>query len=142
MAKVIYNNLIPFNGYQAMAFWPVIFARTAAKYLQGYVKNHESIHLRQQFEVLVVSVALLLMLILSLDLSWWWMALAPFVYYILYVIEYLVRLCLYGNHNEAYRNISFEQEAFMYEKDFNYLAKDRAVFAWVKYITKKSYRRK
>ena len=142
MAKVIYNNIIPFKGYQAMAFWPVIFARMAAKYLQGYVKNHESIHLRQQFEVLVVSVAVWLVLILCFDLSWWWMSEAPFTYYIWYVTEYTIRLFLYGNHNEGYRNIAFEQEAFMYQMDYNYLPKDRKAFAWVKYITKKTYRRK
>lgn len=141
MAKVIYNNLIPFKGYRAMAFWPVIFARKAAKYLQGYVKNHESIHLRQQLEVLIVSIALLLMLVLSLDLSWWWMAASPFVYYVWYVTEYLVRLCIYRNHWEAYRNISAEQEAFLFQMDFNYLPNDRRPFAWLKYITSKTYRR-
>lgn len=142
MAKVIYNNIIPFKGYQAMSFWPVIFARKSAKYLQGYVVNHESIHLHQQFEVLVVSIVLGLMIVFSLDLAWWWIFASLFLFYTWYGIEYLIRLCLYGNHQEAYRNICFEQEAFTYQMDYNYLPKDRKAFACVKYITKKTYRRK
>lgn len=138
MAKIIYNNIIPWKGFQAITIWPVIFARTFAKYLRGDVINHESIHLKQQFEVLVVSVAVDLSLILGLHLSWWWMVVAPLFYYIWYCIEYVIRTVLYSSSKSGYRNISFEQEAFMNEKDFNYL-KERDAFAWLKYIGKKTY---
>lgn len=141
MAKVIYNNIIPFKGYQAMSFWPVIFARKSAKYLQGYVVNHESIHLRQQLEVLLTSIGILAILCLTC-ISWWWMILSLGIYYAWYGIEYVIRLFAYGNHQEAYRNICFEQEAFTYQMDYNYLPKDRKAFAWVKFISKKTYRRK
>lgn len=138
----VYNNIIPFKGYLAMTVWPFLFIKSKYRYqFNAYDENHENIHGRQQFEVLVVAVALALMLILSLDLSWWWMLTPLAVFYIWYGIEYVIRLFLYGNHKEAYRNISFEQEAFMYEKDFGYLAKDRKPFACVKYLTRKTYRR-
>ena len=141
MAKVIYNNIIPIKGYQAITVWPFVFARKSAKWLKDYVKNHESIHLRQQFEVMAASAVILAALCLSC-ISWWWMFLALAVYYLWCGIEYVVRLFLYGNHKEAYRNIAAEQEAYLHEDDFNYLAKDRRMFAWVRYITMKTYKRK
>ena len=141
MAKVVYNDLIPFQGYKALTFIPFIFARKKFKPLDDVTLNHESIHLSQQFEVLIVAIALVLMLVFSLDLSWWWMLTTLIVYYGWYGIEYVIRLFIYGNHKEAYRNISFEQEAYMFEKDFNYLRKERNPFAWVKYLTRKTYKR-
>lgn len=133
---IVYNKIIPFGGFEAMAIWPFIFSKT--RLVSSRRKNHESIHLRQQFEVMVLSAMILAVLCLTC-MSWWWMCLAPFVYYVLYVIDYGVRLILYENE-EAYRNISFEQEAIMHELDFYYL-KDRRPFAWLKYITSKTYKR-
>jgi len=40
--KIIYNKIIPFKGYKAMAIWPFIFAR---KKLSEIDINHEKIHL-------------------------------------------------------------------------------------------------
>jgi len=47
-----------------------------------------------------------------------------------YVVEWIIRLFLKGN---AYRNISFEREAYSNEKDLSYLD-NRKIFAWTKYI--------
>lgn len=60
--------------------------------------NHERIHLRQQIELLVV----------------------PF--YLLYLVEYILRLIIYRNPSKAYRNISFEREAYAHDNDLEYLA--------------------
>ena len=141
MARIIYNNIIPFKGFQAITIWPWIFARNSAKWLKDYVVNHEGIHLRQQLEVLIVSAVVMATTILLTGISWWWMGIVPFFYYIWYCVEYLIRLCLYGNRNEACRNIATEQEAFLNEHDFNYLKEERMAFAWVKYLGRKSYRR-
>ncbi len=73
--------------------------------------NHERIHLRQQLEMLVI----------------------PF--YIVYLINYLLLLCMYRNHNKAYRNIIFEREAFVNEYDLNYL-KVRKWWRFLHYIKK------
>lgn len=140
MAKVIYNSIIPFQGCQAITILPVIFARDSFRPLKENTVRHESIHLRQQLEVLIVSAAVIAILCLTTDISWWWMAAAPLCYFVMYGLEYLVRLFVYGKGKEAYHNISTEQEAFMYERDTEYLSRRKA-FAWVKYLTKTTYKR-
>lgn len=51
-------------------------------------------------------------------------------FYILYLLEWLYRLTQKGN---AYRNISFEKEAYDNENDMDYLDK-REHFSWIEYI--------
>ena len=51
-------------------------------------------------------------------------------FYIWYIVEWMIRLFMKGN---AYRNISFEREAYNNEKDLSYLD-NRKRFAWIKYI--------
>ena len=59
--------------------------------------NHEKIHLRQQLELLII------------------------FFYIWYVVEYYYWLVKLKNKHLAYRNISFEREAYSMEEDLNYL---------------------
>ena len=81
-------------------------------YLQNrYLINHEKIHLRQQIELLIM----------------------PF--YIIYGFEFLVRLVQYRSWKLAYLNISFEREAYINEKDLNYL-KSRPFWSFIKYFKK------
>lgn len=138
MATVIYNNIIPFKGSKAITIWPLIFARKSAKWLKDYEENHEKIHLRQQFEVLIISFMLILMTVLCLDLSRWLILISLLVYYAWYGLEWLIRFAIYHDTNIAYKNISFEQEAYVNQYDMNYLNK-RGVFAWAKFIVKKTY---
>lgn len=51
-------------------------------------------------------------------------------FYILYLLEWFYRLTQKGN---AYRNISFEKEAYNNENDMDYLDK-REHFSWIEYI--------
>ena len=116
--KLVVNDYIPFPGYKCMALWPFIFIRRAA--LSRYTKtddNHEEIHGEQQKEMLII-----------FFLLW-------------YLIEWLIRLIIYRNQAEAYRNISFEQEAYEHESDLEYLNK-RKRFNWIKYIFKKTYKKR
>ena len=106
--KVIINKLIPIKGYAAMTIWPFIFAR---KELNKYVLNHEEIHGKQQKELLLV------------------------MFYIIYVLEYIIKLFVTFNHKKAYKSISFEQEANRYENDLNYIS-TRHHYAWIKYVLK------
>ena len=81
---------------------------------KDYISNktvirHESIHWKQQLEMLII------------------------FFYLFYVIEWFIRLFMSGN---AYRNISFEREAYSNEKNKNYLT-ERKKYAWVKYLNKK-----
>lgn len=83
--KIIYNNVIPFKGFAAMNLFGVIFARKSAKPLPERTLNHEAIHTAQMKELLWVG------------------------FYLCYLAEWVVRLFMKGN---AYRNISFEKEAY------------------------------
>lgn len=49
---------------------------------------------------------------------------------VLYVVEWLCRLFQKGN---AYRNISFEREAYDNQYNYNYLSK-RKHYSWIKYL--------
>ena len=71
--------------------------------------NHETIHYKQEVETLFI------------------------LFYLIYGLEYLIKLIILKDKNSAYRAISFEQEAYEYENDFDYLSK-RKPFAWVKYV--------
>ena len=59
------------------------------------------------------------------------LTLPVFLYW--YGIEYLIRLAYYRNSITAYKNISFEREAYAKEDDVVYLD-SRKPFVWVKYI--------
>lgn len=112
--KIIYNKYIPFPGYKAITIWPFILVRESLKSRYGKVDDrHEHIHGEQQKEM-------------------------PVIFFLWYLVEWLIRLLLYRNQKEAYRNISFEQEAFGHEKETVYLT-IRKHYAWMKYLTKKTY---
>lgn len=133
---VIYNRIIPFSGYVALTIFPFIFARKRP--LSGVDLNHEKIHLCQQFEVFISSLLLFCALVFIFAGSYWCLLLSVPVYYVLYGLEYFIRYLVYGSQKEAYRNISFEQEAYLHEGDLSYLD-GRKPFGWLKYLTRKSY---
>lgn len=84
-----------FKGYVGFAVYPFIFIKKGRA--TDVVINHEKIHLRQQKELLII------------------------VFFIAYALNYLVNLFIYKNSDKAYRNISFEREAYQNEKNLNYL---------------------
>lgn len=138
--KIVYNYIIPFKGYLAMCVFPFIFVRKDARNLTVKDINHEKIHLRQQVEMLIVGVILTLILFIC-GLSWWSLFALP-IFFIWYGVEWFLRWCAYGfNQNEAYHNISFEQEAYGNESNLDYLH-TRKHFSWCKYLFKKSYKSK
>ena len=62
---------------------------------------------------------------------------STFHFYIIYLIEWTIRLFMKGN---AYMSISFEREAYRHESDFDYL-EQRKHYAWVKYLRKRRIKR-
>lgn len=48
--RIVYNNIIPFPGFSAMAFFGYIFARKETKPIGEYTINHECIHEAQAME--------------------------------------------------------------------------------------------
>ena len=103
--KIVRNRFIPFPGYKAINLFGILFVKGDAKIDETTIR-HETIHTKQMRELLYV------------------------FFYLWYVIEWIVRLFMKGN---AYRNISFEQEAYTNENNPNYLA-DRSWFAWFNYM--------
>ena len=54
-------------------------------------------------------------------------------FYLWYIIEYLIRLIIYRNTKLAYRNISFEREAYQNQYNLDYLS-NRKHYSWFKCI--------
>lgn len=111
------NLLGWFMKIKGITLWPFIILRERLntpryKNLHSTKRtiNHESIHIKQQQELLLI----------------------PF--YVLYVFFYLWNIVKYGfDTKEAYYNIPFEKEAFKHDDDFNYL-ENRSLYSWVKFI--------
>lgn len=108
------NILGIFMRIGGITIWPFIILRE--KYTLNWnlrkarrIINHETIHIKQQQELLII----------------------PF--YILYVTEWFVKLFIYGK--KAYYNISFEREAYDNDDNLNYLD-SRRNYSWIRRIFK------
>lgn len=104
----ISKYLIP-KGYRGLTIYPFVFLKWEALKHDIVLMNHEKIHLKQQLEMLII----------------------PF--YLVYSFEFLIRLIQYKNWDIAYRNISFEREAYHNESNFAYL-KQRPFWGFLKYL--------
>ena len=119
--KIIYSKIIPFKGYLAINLFGVIFVRAerreAIEKHPGWFTHtwtHESIHTEQMKETFYIG------------------------FYILYLLFWIFRL-LTPPMNTAYKDISFEQEAYLGESNPDYI-KTRKPYAWMQYQLK-SYRK-
>ncbi|WP_373693835.1 MULTISPECIES: hypothetical protein [Aequorivita] len=95
-----------FNG---ITLWPFVILKHNSLKNDAIFINHERIHLRQQAELLLV------------------------LFYVWYGIEFLFRWFQYKNRLKAYRNISFEREAYFHEQHFDYI-KRRKPFGFLKFL--------
>lgn len=127
----VYNNIIPFKGYSALTIWPILFIRKDEK-ATAKLLRHELTHAYQQREMFFVAAGFMAVS-LVLGCGWWSLLWLPLFYW-WYLMEWIVRLCIYGNARTAYKNIAFEREAKKNENNINY-NKERCSFAWVGYIT-------
>jgi len=89
----------------AITLYPFIISREE---MSSDVLNHESIHIAQQKELLVV------------------------FFYLLYGWDYFMGLIKYNNKEEAYYRVRFEQEAYENMFNENYLF-ERRLYSWHKY---------
>lgn len=133
---VIKNKIIPFGGYSTINLFGILFTKKDTIKTVDY--NHESIHSAQIFECMILSAIFITFLILVCNISWWWVLLSIPMYYIQYGLEYVLIRVFHNKQNDAYHDVSFEEEAYTYENDSNYLY-HRKCFAWVKYLKLKSY---
>ena len=96
-----------------ISLFPFIILREKYRDDSRYLKkgkgtiNHENIHFQQALELGVI------------------------LFYILYVLEWVLKLPFYGS--KAYYNISFEREAYSNDKNLNYL-NIRKRYNWIKLI--------
>jgi hypothetical protein len=104
--RILSNKFLYIDIY-AITLYPFVFVRDES---DDITNNHESIHLAQQKELFVI----------------------PF--YVLYVYEYFRNKLKGMDNDSAYRNISFEREAYNNQKNLTYLqTRDR--MSWKKYRT-------
>jgi hypothetical protein len=108
---VLVNKYLLANGFRAMSLWPFVILKDKALAKDCVFMNHERIHLYQQTELLVL----------------------PF--YLWYFLEFLLRWYQYKKPYLAYKNISFEREAYANESDLNYFRK-RHLWNFINYLVK------
>ncbi len=108
MFLIVSPYLIP-KKYRGFTLFPFVFIKYALDRDNQVLINHERIHLRQQLELLIL----------------------PFL--IWYFLEFLLRLIQYKNWDLAYRNVCFEKEAYVNEKNISYLNK-RKHYNFLKYL--------
>ncbi|SNR83001.1 hypothetical protein SAMN04488111_3330 [Lutibacter flavus] len=105
---LIFKYIIP-NNYCGLTIYPFIFLKNKTLKKDEILMNHEKIHLKQQLELLWI------------------------FFFIWYFTEYLVRVIQYKNHYLAYKNISFEKEAYQSEGNLAYL-NNRKSFNFIFYF--------
>lgn len=108
MFLIVTKYLIP-KGYRGLVIFPFVFLKNSLDKKNPIFMNHERIHLRQQLELLII----------------------PF--FIWYFLEFLIRLFQNKDMDLAYRNIGFEREAYLNEKDPDYL-RLRSFWNFLKYV--------
>jgi hypothetical protein len=108
MILIITKRIIP-QGFRSITLFPFILLKHQKDKVDACLLNHEKIHIRQQLELFIL----------------------PF--FIWYGIEYAIKCLYYRNSNLAYRNISFEREAYLYENDLSYL-KTRSFWAFLPFL--------
>ena len=107
--KIVRTSILPFHGFSAINLLGVLFVHHGV-YLSNEMMNHERIHTAQQREMLYV------------------------FFYIAYVLEWLVRQPMRGN---AYRNLTFEREAYANQRNLDYLH-HRPHYAWRRYVKRRA----
>ena len=108
MYLIVAKYLIP-KGFRGLTVYPFILVKYREDLKDSIFINHEKIHIRQQVELLII----------------------PF--FIWYLVEYFVRLLQYKNGHLAYKNISFEREAYSEESNLLYL-NNRSLYHFCKFF--------
>jgi len=137
---IYYNSklvrfLLP-KDYSAIMLFGHVFIRSTKNDADNVIVNHELIHVEQWKELMfAVFVILNVPFIGSINIKYTilTMLLAFCAFYVWYFLEYLIRLIIKKNHDEAYVSISFEKEAYLNEGKPRYL-ENRDYFSFIKYL--------
>ena len=133
--KIIKNKVLPFGNYATINIFGILF--TKRKHLSDISINHETIHSYQIRETGFVGIVLVIILNLLFNISFWWLFVGVSVFYIQYGFEYIIIRLFHKKQNDAYHDVSFEEEAHNNDENLEYI-KTRKHFAWIKYIKLKS----
>jgi len=109
----LWTSFFSFGKANAITIYPFVFVKNRKLRENSILINHESIHLAQALELLIL----------------------PF--YIAYLVEFAIRMLQYRNFQMAYMNISFEREAYMHQFNLSYL-KNRKLWSFKNYLIKKA----
>ena len=105
---LISKHIVP-KGFVGLTLFPFIFLKRKDLKHNAELINHEKIHLKQQQELLII------------------------FFYVFYGLEWSIKLIKYKNGFLAYKNLSFEREAYMNENNLYYLEK-RKFWAFLNYL--------
>ena len=104
---VIINKILPIGkDFFAINLCGIIFSKGKCDKI---VLNHEKIHTRQMLELFIL----------------------PF--YLIYILEWGVRMLKFHDRFLAYKNISFEREAYINQNNLNYL-RQRKLYSFIRYL--------
>lgn len=106
---IVCQKLLKNTKITGITLFPFIFLRNKRCKHNKILINHERIHLKQQLELLIV------------------------FFYIWYIFEYFIGLIKFKDRYLAYRNISFEREAYGNEKNLSYL-RTRKIWSFWNYL--------
>ena len=106
---LIVNKRLLSGRFKGISLWPFVILESDSLKQDSFFLNHEKIHLRQQLELLVI------------------------LFYVWYALEFFIRYLDCRDGMMAYRNISFEREAYRRENELNYL-KNRPLWAFLKFM--------
>jgi hypothetical protein len=96
---------------QGMLVFPFILIKEKRFQQNASFMNHEKIHFQQAVELLVVG------------------------FYLLYLLEFVIRLLQCRSATRAYHGISLEREAYANDHNLGYL-KERKRWAWLRYLVR------
>ncbi|PKH49188.1 hypothetical protein CXF68_00135 [Tenacibaculum sp. Bg11-29] len=102
------KHIVP-KGFVGITLFPFIFLKRKDLKHNYELVNHEKIHLQQQKELLIV------------------------FFYLFYFFEWAVKFLKYRNSFKAYKNLSFEREAYLNEENLYYLEK-RKTWTFLNYL--------
>ncbi|RKS53628.1 hypothetical protein BC962_1882 [Gillisia mitskevichiae] len=106
---VLVNKFLLAKGFKGISLWPFVILKNKSFKNDPVLLNHEKVHLKQQAEMLIV------------------------FFYVWYMVEFGIRFFQYKNKFLAYRNISFEREAYTNEFNLSYI-KGRSFWSFLKYL--------
>lgn len=105
---LVSKRMVP-KGFVGVTLYPFIFLKRKDLKYNAELVNHEKIHLEQQRELFII------------------------FFFLFYFIEWFIKFLKYKDKLKAYKNLSFEREAYLNENNLYYIEK-RKFWAFLNYL--------